>query len=149
MAGARILSRMRRGLRRWERAALGLYLAGLAFLCLCLLLSSTRNGLLDRAEGWLRAREARWPAAVDRAALLLEQGRLPEAITRLQRLERRVPGHRLKQVGEYERVLALLARAETRAGHKRAALAAWQRLQDFDPRNVTTRIARADAAWQL
>jgi hypothetical protein len=133
--------------RRHER---GLVLAWLvsAPLVLLVLAWAVLSGAADRA---VRERIQRWPRAVERCATLVEEGRVEEALARLERLDRSFPGEsvRHRHDGPRELSLALLGECYLRQGERELALATHARLAEFDPRHWQNHFRLAQTRLQL
>ena len=138
-------------LRRHERVlALG-YLALVVLLLAAFSFGPVRARILGTVQGGIRAWDDRWTRRVESAETLVREGRYAEAASYLERLDREFPALdvRHRRDKERERLLVALGRSYTELDRKSRAIATYQRLVAFDPRNWRNHYALGVAANRL
>lgn len=138
----------RRRVERYRRPLVAGYLAGLALVCLTVLLPPLRGAMAGTIERFVDLRTEAELARIDEAEALVAAGRFEEAVPLLERLDRDFPArtrvHALDR--DRERILHALGAAYRGLDRKGSALDAYRRAVLFDPLNVANRYALAETA---
>ncbi|HXE57636.1 MAG TPA: hypothetical protein VNK43_06510 [Gemmatimonadales bacterium] len=130
-------SGLRSRLRRHERLLVALYLGLVASVIAILALPPARAAALGAAQGILRRWDDRWLRRLEHGEALVAAARYDEAAAYLAALDRRFPASNVRHARdkERERLLRALGTSYTALGRKARALATYESLAAFDPRN--------------
>ena len=137
--------------RRHERTLAALWLAAVGLLLLALAIPRTREAVLYRVQALSDRWDARWTSRLAWGDSLVANGRNAAAAAYLERLDRAFPARNVRHVRDKQRehLLYLLARSYEALGHKRQAMATYNRLVAFDSLNYYNHFLRATAAERL
>lgn len=145
MRGGRASGVVRWGFRDHGRFLLAAYLIGAPALVLLVgAVAAFRPAWVEGAVGhW----DDRWTRRLEHGEALVSDGRYAEAATYLEGLDRVFPAQFIKHKRDTqrERLLAALGQAQEGAGRRNAALATYERLAAFDPRNYRNHFLLASA----
>lgn len=133
-----------RFVQRHERKLIVVWLGG----CVLLLAGLAYWSVLSRgAERAVAAWDARWVGRLDAAQALVEAQRFDEAALSLERLDADFPAHFIKHHldRQRERLLSLLGTSYLELDRKGKAIATFERLAAFDPKNFDNHFQLGEA----
>jgi tetratricopeptide (TPR) repeat protein len=114
-------------------------------------LPPTRSRILGSIQRGVQSWDDRWTRRLEMGEDLVRTGRYAEAATYLERLDQEFPAKdvRHRRDKERERLLVALGRSYTELDRKARAIAVYQRLVAFDPKNWRNHYALGVAANKL
>ncbi|HEY2805218.1 MAG TPA: hypothetical protein VGI92_05095 [Gemmatimonadales bacterium] len=137
--------------RRHERALSLVYLGLVAVACLAMAAGPTRRIFLNGLQGISDRVDQQWDRRLGEGRRMVAAGKYAEAVPYLERLDRSFPAPSPQHARDRQReeILRLLATSFEKSGHKKEAMAVYDRLIAFDPRDYVNIALKAAAARRM